>query len=127
MPVNPTYSQEDIKWMTLALEIAERGAGYVSPNPLVGCVVVAANGKKIGQGCHEQYGQAHAETIAIKSIKQPELLEGATVYVTLEPCSHHGKTPPCCEMLAKHPVKRIVIAVKDPNAKVNGRDRKSVV
>jgi diaminohydroxyphosphoribosylaminopyrimidine deaminase/5-amino-6-(5-phosphoribosylamino)uracil reductase len=106
--------------MELALEIAERGAGYVSPNPLVGCVIVSKDGKKIGQGFHEHYGQAHAETNAIQSVKRPERLKDATVYVTLEPCAHHGKTPPCCEMLVKYPIARVVAAVEDPNPNVNG-------
>ena len=106
--------------MSLALEIAERGAGYVSPNPMVGCVVVSREGKKIGQGFHERYGKAHAEVNAIDSVKRPSTLEGATVYVTLEPCSHHGKTPPCCEMLAEHPITRVVVATRDPTDKVDG-------
>lgn len=80
--------------MQLALEIAERGAGYVSPNPMVGCVIVSADGKKIGQGYHERYGQAHAEQNAVDSVTNPDLLEDATVYVTLEPCAHVGNTPP---------------------------------
>jgi diaminohydroxyphosphoribosylaminopyrimidine deaminase/5-amino-6-(5-phosphoribosylamino)uracil reductase len=107
--------------MTLALEIAVCGAGYVSPNPMVGCVIVSREGKKIGQGFHERHGQAHAETNAIDAVKRPSMLNGATVYVTLEPCAHHGSTPPCCEMLAEHPIDRIVIAVKDPTSKVNGK------
>jgi len=118
---NNLYSKADQKWMSLALEIAERGAGFVSPNPLVGCVIVSKEGKKIGQGFHERYGQAHAEVNAIRSVKKKEQLNGATLYVTLEPCSHHGQTPPCCEMLAQYNWKRIVVALKDPNEKVNGR------
>lgn len=111
----------DKKWMSLALEIAERGAGYVSPNPMVGCVIVSAEGKKIGQGFHERYGQAHAEQNAVDAVKNRDLIEGATVYVTLEPCAHQGNTPPCCEMLAELPIKRVVVAMEDPTPKVAGK------
>jgi len=107
--------------MSLAIEIARRGGGYVSPNPMVGCVIVSREGKKIGQGYHERYGQAHAEANAIKSVKRMSDLEGATVYVTMEPCAHHGQTPPCCELLAEYPIGRVVIAMEDPTAKVNGK------
>jgi len=107
--------------MNLALEIAERGAGYVSPNPMVGCVIVSSEGKKIGQGYHERYGQAHAEKNALDSVKNKDLLKDATVYVTLEPCSHHGNTPPCCEMLADFPIRRVVAAMVDPSPKVAGQ------
>lgn len=121
MPVAETYSADDRKWMSLALEIAERGAGYVSPNPLVGCVIVDKNGQKIGQGYHEKYGQAHAEVNAVESVTDREKLKSATLYVTLEPCSHHGKTPPCADMIAELPLERVVIAMKDPTPKVNGK------
>jgi len=107
--------------MSLALEIAERGSGYVSPNPMVGSVIVSKEGKKIGQGFHERYGQAHAERNAIDSVKNKDLLKGATVYVTMEPCSHHGNTPPCCEMLGDLPISRVVVAMEDPTPKVDGQ------
>jgi len=116
-----TYSEADRKWMKLALEIAEGGAGYVSPNPMVGCVIVDESGNKIGQGCHERYGQAHAEVNAVESVKEQSLLKNATVYVTLEPCAHHGKTPPCADMLADLPITRIVVAMEDPTEKVSGK------
>lgn len=115
------YTRNDHKWMSLAIEIAGRGAGYVSPNPMVGCVVVSKDGEKIGQGYHERYGQVHAEVNAIKSVKRKSALEEATVYVTLEPCAHHGQTPPCCEFLAGFPISRVVVAMEDPTAKVNGK------
>jgi len=111
----------DQKWMQLALEIAERGAGYVSPNPMVGCVIVSAEGQKIGQGYHERYGQQHAEKNAVDSVNNPDLLKDATVYVTLEPCAHHGNTPPCCELLADLPITRVVVAMEDPTPKVAGK------
>lgn len=111
----------DKKWMDLALEIAERGAGYVSPNPMVGCVIISAEGKKIGQGFHERYGQAHAEQNAVESVSNSDLLKDATVYVNLEPCAHYGNTPPCCEMLAALPINRVVVAMEDPTPKVAGK------
>lgn len=112
--------------MKTALEIAEHGAGYVSPNPMVGCVIVGKDGNKIGQGCHERYGQAHAEVNAVDSVKEQSLLKDATVYVTLEPCAHHGKTPPCAEMLAELPISRVVVAMEDPTEKVSGRGIKKL-
>ncbi|MBN2730822.1 MAG: bifunctional diaminohydroxyphosphoribosylaminopyrimidine deaminase/5-amino-6-(5-phosphoribosylamino)uracil reductase RibD [Balneolaceae bacterium] len=115
------FTDTDHKWMSLAIEIAGRGAGYVSPNPMVGCVVVSKDGEKIGQGYHERYGQAHAEVNAIKSVKRKSDLEGATVYVTLEPCAHYGQTPPCCEFLADLPINRVVVAMEDPTTKVDGK------
>lgn len=114
------FNKTDRKWMALALDIAERGAGHVSPNPLVGCVVVSKQGKKIGQGFHERYGQAHAEVNAIRSVKRKEQLKEATLYVTLEPCSHHGQTPPCCEFIADYDFERVVVAMQDPNPEING-------
>lgn len=112
--------------MKLALEIAERGAGYVTPNPMVGCVIVDADGNKIGQGYHERYGQAHAEANAVNAVKDETLLENATVYVTLEPCAHQGKTPPCSDLLADLPIRRVLVAMKDPTAKVNGKGIKRI-
>ncbi|MEX2457107.1 MAG: bifunctional diaminohydroxyphosphoribosylaminopyrimidine deaminase/5-amino-6-(5-phosphoribosylamino)uracil reductase RibD [Balneolaceae bacterium] len=112
--------QKDKVWMQKALSLAEKGLGYVSPNPMVGCVIVSEKDDIIGQGYHERFGQAHAEVNAVHSVKDELLLKNATVYVTLEPCSHHGKTPPCALMLADLPIKRVVIAMKDPSPKVNG-------
>ncbi|MEQ9091493.1 MAG: bifunctional diaminohydroxyphosphoribosylaminopyrimidine deaminase/5-amino-6-(5-phosphoribosylamino)uracil reductase RibD [Balneola sp.] len=107
-------------WMKEALELASEGKGSVSPNPMVGCIIVDGAGNKIGQGYHKKFGAAHAEVNAIASVKDKRKLNGATVYVTLEPCSHTGKTPPCADMLTKYPLKKIVVAMKDPNPKVNG-------
>jgi len=107
--------------MTKALELASKGRGDVSPNPLVGCVIVAKDGSEIGRGYHKKFGEAHAEVNAVESVEETEKLKGATVYVTLEPCSHHGKTPPCAFMLGKLPIERVVIAMKDPNPEVNGK------
>ncbi len=111
----------DQHWMREALKLAQKGEGHVSPNPLVGCVIVSKGGDKIGEGYHQKYGGPHAEVHAVNSVKPKKLLKEATVYVTLEPCSHHGKTPPCAELLAKLPIARVVVAMKDPNPKVNGK------
>lgn len=114
-------SQTDKKWMSRALELAQKGRGSVSPNPMVGCVIVSKGGECIGEGFHKKFGEAHAEVNAVESVKDRALLKDATVYVTLEPCSHHGKTPPCAPMLAKLPIKRVVVAMKDPNPDVDGQ------
>ena len=87
---------------------------------MVGCVIVDVNGHRIGAGYHKKYGGAHAEVEAVQSVETPDALKDATVYVTLEPCSHHGKTSPCADLLASLPIKRVVIAQKDPNPLVNG-------
>lgn len=113
--------QNDNVWMQRALSLAVKGLGYVSPNPLVGCVIVSKDGDVIGEGYHERYGKAHAEVNAVRSVKDESKLKGATVYVTLEPCSHQGKTPPCAPMLAKLPIERVVVAMQDPNPEVNGK------
>jgi len=119
-PTSP-FSETDRQWMQYVLELAVKGAGYVSPNPMVGCVIVGADGQKIGEGWHERYGSAHAEVNALRSVKNKTLLRDAVVYVNLEPCAHHGKTPPCAVALADLPIKRVVIAMDDPNPKVNGK------
>ncbi|SMO58841.1 bifunctional diaminohydroxyphosphoribosylaminopyrimidine deaminase/5-amino-6-(5-phosphoribosylamino)uracil reductase RibD [Gracilimonas mengyeensis] len=111
----------DIQWMRRALDLAAKGKGYVSPNPMVGCVIVSEDGECIGEGYHKKFGEAHAEVNAVESVADTSKLKGATVYVTLEPCSHHGKTPPCAPMLAKLPIKRVVVAMKDPNPEVDGQ------
>lgn len=105
--------------MQRALELASNGLGVVSPNPMVGCVIVYED-KIIGEGWHEKYGEAHAEVNAIQKIKNKALLKEATVYVTLEPCAHFGKTPPCADLLIKNKVKRVVICNQDSFPLVNG-------
>lgn len=109
---------EDAFFMKRALELAARGSGSTSPNPLVGAVIVK-DGRIIGEGWHEKVGEAHAEINAIRNAK--ESVEGATIYVNLEPCSHYGKTPPCAEELVKRKFKRVVVAMEDPNPLVAGR------
>lgn len=121
MPSTGIFTPEDVKWMKQALEIARKGRGHVAPNPLVGCIIVSKDGRKIGAGFHARYGEAHAEVNALNSVKEPADLVDATVYVTLEPCSHHGKTPPCARALGEIPVKRIVVSMVDPNPAVNGK------
>jgi diaminohydroxyphosphoribosylaminopyrimidine deaminase/5-amino-6-(5-phosphoribosylamino)uracil reductase len=105
--------------MQRALDLAMLGMGSVSPNPLVGCVIVH-NSTIIGEGWHQKYGEAHAEVNAVAAVDNKELLRESTVYVNLEPCSHFGKTPPCADMLVRHRVKRVVIANLDTYQKVNG-------
>src|SRR5688572_7378523 len=109
-----------ILFMQRALELARLGEGFVRPNPLVGCVIVH-NEKIIGEGWHKQYGGPHAEVNAINAVKDKSLLPESTVYVTLEPCSHFGKTPPCADLLIKHQVKKVIICNNDPNPLVAGR------
>lgn len=113
---------EDIKYMKRALMLARRGEGFVSPNPMVGAVITA-RGRIIGEGYHRQFGGPHAEVNAVRSVAEADrhLLAEATIYVTLEPCSHYGKTPPCARLLIDTGVKRIVGACTDPNPKVAGR------
>jgi diaminohydroxyphosphoribosylaminopyrimidine deaminase/5-amino-6-(5-phosphoribosylamino)uracil reductase len=107
-------------FMQRALDLAERGKGAVRPNPLVGCVLVH-EGKIIGEGYHAQYGGPHAEVNAIASVTDPKLLADATAYVSLEPCSHWGKTPPCANLLIEKGIKSVVVATLDPNPLVAGK------
>lgn len=111
----------DEYWMRRAIALARKGHGHVSPNPAVGCVIVGADGTVAGEGWHRRYGEGHAEVNAVALVRDPELLRDATVYVTLEPCSHYGKTPPCAKLLAGLPVRRVVAGSVDPNPKVSGR------
>jgi diaminohydroxyphosphoribosylaminopyrimidine deaminase/5-amino-6-(5-phosphoribosylamino)uracil reductase len=106
------------KYMKKALEIAKLGEGYTSPNPLVGAVIVK-NDKIIGEGYHEKFGENHAEVNTF--LNASEDLSGADMYVTLEPCSHYGKTPPCAERIVKEGIKKVVIAMEDPNPLVAGK------
>lgn len=107
------------KYMLRAIELAYSGLGSVAPNPMVGCVIVHQD-NIIGEGFHAVYGQAHAEVNAIKQVKNSSLLKESTLYVTLEPCSHFGKTPPCVNAIIENKIPTVVMACKDPNQKVNG-------
>ena len=109
---------EDIFYMKKVLALAKKGWGRVSPNPMVGALLVK-NGKIIGTGYHKGPGKPHAEREAIKNAR--ESVKGATLYVNLEPCCHYGRTPPCTEIIIKSGIKRVVASIKDPNPLVNGR------
>lgn len=106
--------------MKRALQLAKNGIGLTRPNPSVGAVIVC-DGKIIGEGFTNPYGGPHAEVNAINSVKTPELLKKATIYVTLEPCSHYGKTPPCCDLIIQKEISNIVIGCVDTNALVAGK------
>ena len=113
MEINPLF-------MERCLQLARKGEGYTLPNPMVGAVIVHHN-RIIGEGYHRQYGKAHAEVNAIMAVKEKALLTDSTLYVSLEPCSHQGKTPPCTGLIIARNITRVVVAVKDPNPIVSGR------
>lgn len=115
------FSAADHQFMTLALRLAEQGLYTTTPNPRVGCVIVN-QGQIVGEGWHERAGEPHAEVHALRVAG--DAARGADVYVTLEPCSHHGRTPPCAEALASAGVRRVVAAMADPNPKVAGNGLK---
>ncbi len=106
-------------FMHRALQLAKNGLGSTYPNPMVGSVIVR-NGKIIGEGWHKKAGEPHAEVNAVNSVKYKSLLKEATIYVTLEPCSHFGKTPPCCDLIIAHEIPNVVVGTVDPFAKVAG-------
>jgi diaminohydroxyphosphoribosylaminopyrimidine deaminase/5-amino-6-(5-phosphoribosylamino)uracil reductase len=108
----------DESWMLRAIELAERGRGHVEPNPLVGAVVVR-DGQNIGEGWHQKFGQAHAEVNALAMAG--DTARGGTLYVTLEPCCHHGKTPPCTDAILQAGIARVVAAIADPFPQVAGQ------
>jgi diaminohydroxyphosphoribosylaminopyrimidine deaminase / 5-amino-6-(5-phosphoribosylamino)uracil reductase len=112
--------QKDSHYMLRAIELARLGQGSVSPNPVVGCVIVE-NDEIVGEGWHRKFGEAHAEVNAVDAVHDKSRLKRSTVYVTLEPCSHFGKTPPCADMLIREGVKKVVVAVLDPNPLVAGK------
>jgi diaminohydroxyphosphoribosylaminopyrimidine deaminase / 5-amino-6-(5-phosphoribosylamino)uracil reductase len=108
------------KYILRCLELARLGAGTVAPNPMVGCVIVCG-GKIIGEGFHQKYGEAHAEVNAVNSVSQPELLKESTLYVSLEPCAHHGLTPPCSDLIVEKQIPQVVIGTVDPFSEVAGK------
>src|SRR5579872_1480847 len=116
-----SFTNLDSQWMLRALTLARRGVGNVSPNPLVGCVVVSASGEILGEGAHLVFGGPHAEPNAIADVEaHGRSVQGATVYITLEPHSHQGKTPPCTTLLIEKGIARCIVAMQDPNPKVSG-------
>ena len=113
----------DANYMQRAINLAEQGRGWTSPNPLVGCVIVK-NGKIVAEGYHEKIGGWHAERNAI--LNSDTDLSGATAYVTLEPCCHHGRTPPCSDLLIERGIKKVFIGSRDPNPLVSGKGAKQL-
>lgn len=116
----PEKSQDE-KFMKIALKLSQRGLGRTEPNPMVGAVVVK-DGRILSTGYHPAYGSKHAETMALENMHTP----GATLYLTLEPCCHFGKTPPCTELIIAKKISRVVMAMDDPNPLVNGRGKKQL-
>ena len=113
------------KYINRAFYLAQKGMGSVAPNPMVGCVIVK-NENIIGEGYHKKFGKNHAEINAINSVKIKSQLKESTLYVTLEPCSHHGKTPPCTNEIIKNKIPRVVVGILDPHTKVSGKGIKQL-
>lgn len=111
----------DAKYMRRALELAAHGLGNTSPNPMVGAVIVDESGRIIGEGYHRRCGEGHAEVNAVASVRDRRALKNATMYVTLEPCSHYGKTPPCARLIIDAGIPRVVVGAGDPFKAVAGR------
>lgn len=114
------FSEVDLKWMNRCLDLAESRIGATYPNPLVGSVI-AEGDRWIAEGVHKRAGEPHAERMALDHVRPGTDLSRATLYVNLEPCSHHGKTPPCAHAIAKSSIRRVVVAHKDPNPLVAGQ------
>lgn len=114
------------KYIKRCIELAKNGLGTTYPNPLVGSVIVYEN-KIIGEGWHKKSGEPHAEVNAVNSVKDKSLLSKSTIYVSLEPCSHFGKTPPCCDLIIANNIPNVVIGTVDPNEKVAGKGIKKLI
>ena len=114
------------KYIKRCIELAKNGLGTTYPNPLVGCIIVNEN-EIIGEGWHKKSGEAHAEVVAINSVENKDLFKNATIYVSLEPCSHYGKTPPCADLIVKYQIPNVVIGTIDPNSKVAGTGVKKLL
>ena len=119
--ISPEQAMEE------ALRVAEKGRGFVSPNPLVGCVIVDKNHCFLSRGAHEKFGELHAERNAINNVADKEKLEGGTLYVTLEPCCHTGKTSPCTEAILETSLASVVYGMEDPNPQVAGQGVKTLL
>ena len=115
---NITDMEQDRQYMKMALELAQKGMGFTAPNPMVGAVIVK-NGRIIGQGYHRKYGELHAEREALAACTEEP--EGASIYVTLEPCCHYGKQPPCVNAILEAGIRRVIIGSSDPNPLVAGK------
>ena len=115
---NITDMEQDRQYMKMALELAQKGMGFTAPNPMVGAVIVK-NGRVIGQGYHRKYGELHAEREALAACTEEP--EGASIYVTLEPCCHYGKQPPCVNAILEAGIRRVIIGSSDPNPLVAGK------
>ncbi len=113
-------------FMSRCLDLAKLGIASVAPNPMVGCVI-ACDGKIIGEGYHRKFGEAHAEVNAINSVTNHELLKNSTIYVSLEPCSHYGKTPPCTDLIISKKIPRVVVGCVDSFSQVSGRGIKKFI
>ncbi|MEM7382633.1 MAG: bifunctional diaminohydroxyphosphoribosylaminopyrimidine deaminase/5-amino-6-(5-phosphoribosylamino)uracil reductase RibD [Bacteroidota bacterium] len=118
--IKTTWTAEDKMFMLRCLQLGKKGLGSTAPNPMVGCVIIH-QGKIIGEGFTSPYGGPHAEVNAVASVKNKELLRSSTLYVSLEPCSHFGKTPPCADLIIKNKIPRVMIGIKDPHSKVAGK------
>lgn len=114
------------KYIKRCIELAQNGFGTTYPNPMVGSVIVSED-KIIGEGWHKKAGEPHAEVNAVNSVKDKSLLKKATIYVSLEPCSHFGKTPPCCDLIIANKIPNVVVGTVDPNEKVAGRGIKKLI
>ena len=125
MPLHLDALSTDETYMLRCLQIAKNGLGTTAPNPMVGAVIVH-NDKIIGEGFTSAYSGSHAEVNAINSVADASLLKSSTIYVTLEPCSHHGKTPPCADLIVKMGIPKVVIGLKDPHEKVAGNGIKKL-
>ncbi|MGB6092531.1 MAG: bifunctional diaminohydroxyphosphoribosylaminopyrimidine deaminase/5-amino-6-(5-phosphoribosylamino)uracil reductase RibD [Moheibacter sp.] len=111
--------------MKRCIELASNGLGMTYPNPVVGCVIVR-NGQIISDGWHQKAGEAHAEVNAVNKIRDKEILKDCEIYVSLEPCSHFGKTPPCSDIIVRYGFKKVIVGISDPNSKVNGQGIKRI-
>ncbi|MFT6269771.1 MAG: diaminohydroxyphosphoribosylaminopyrimidine deaminase [Alphaproteobacteria bacterium] len=119
LQANSVFTANDAKMMARALKLAEKGKQSTTPNPHVGCVIINAQQQIIGEGFHKKAGEGHAEAVALQQTNG--MTDGATAYVTLEPCSHHGRTPPCAQAFIDAKIKRVVVACTDPNPQVSGK------
>jgi diaminohydroxyphosphoribosylaminopyrimidine deaminase / 5-amino-6-(5-phosphoribosylamino)uracil reductase len=118
--------EKHTQYISRCLELAKNGLGTTYPNPMVGSVIVC-DGKIIGEGWHKKSGEPHAEVNAVNSVKDKSLLKKSTIYVSLEPCSYFGKTPPCCDLIIENEIPNVVIGTVDPNVKVAGNGIKKLI